>query len=77
MGGVYNYCTPHHSLRVEAGSGRKWAERTPAMAAGLTDHIWSVEELMRFRVPLPERVAPRRRGRPPEQPPQHLEALAA
>jgi transposase-like protein len=37
-GVVYNFCTVHASLGA-----------TPAMAAGLTDHVWSVEELLRFR----------------------------
>jgi hypothetical protein len=36
-------------LRVEcaAGSGqRRWQARTPALAAGLTDHLWTVKELL-------------------------------
>jgi hypothetical protein len=37
---------------------------TPAMASGLTDHVWSVNELLSYRVaPLPW-VEPTRRGRP-------------
>jgi len=37
---------------------------TPAMASGLTDHIWSIQELLSYRMaPLPW-VAPTRRGRP-------------
>lgn len=39
-GSVYNFCTIHSSL-----------DATPAMAAGLTEHIWSVEELLRLRLP--------------------------
>jgi hypothetical protein len=27
-------------------------QRTPAMAEGLTDHIWTLKELMSFRVPV-------------------------
>lgn len=77
VGVSYNLCTPHHSLRVEAGSGSKWAERTPAMAAGLTGHVWSAQELLCYRVPPPEWVAPKRRGRPPEQSQQPAERLAA
>jgi transposase-like protein len=52
VGTVYNFCCFHRSLRQpgSTGSGRKWAERTPAMAAGLTDHRWSVDELLHFRV---------------------------
>jgi len=50
----------HRSLRVQlpeplptrgAGSPKKWEQRTPAMAAGLTNHAWSMEELLRFHVP--------------------------
>ncbi|MDP9379919.1 MAG: hypothetical protein M3Q29_07175 [Chloroflexota bacterium] len=69
VGCCYNFCWPHHSLRREtpAGSEHKWLERTPAMAAGLTNHIWSIEELLRYQVPLPEWVPPKRRGRPPKQ----------
>ena len=39
-GVTYNFCTLHTSL-----------DATPAMAAGLTDHIWSMEELFRFKLP--------------------------
>ncbi len=77
VGGVYNFSTPHHSLRVESGSSRKWQDRTPAMAAGLTDHVWTMRELMRYQMPLPEWVAPKRRGRPPKQLHPHVERLAA
>lgn len=68
MGCSYNFCCEHASLRVagSAESGRKWQERTPAMAAGLTDHRWSLEEMLSFAIPLPEWVAPKRRGRPPK-----------
>lgn len=52
VGSVYNFCTPHRSLRQELATEgrRKWQERTPAMAAGLTDHVWSVSELLHHRV---------------------------
>lgn len=68
VGGAYNFCWPHDSLRrlAPGGSGRKWQERTPAMAAGLTDHPWSLHELLRYQVPLPAWVPPKRRGRPPK-----------
>ena len=33
------------------GSPKKWDQRSPAMSAGLTDHIWSMKELLTFRVP--------------------------
>ena len=52
VGVVYNCCTPHRSL----------AGQTPAQAAGLTDHRWTMHELLNHRVPLPTL---KRRGRPP------------
>lgn len=67
VGTAYNFCWVHTSLRQPAppAHGRKWRERTPAMAAGLTDHPWPLAELLGFRVPLPGRAAPpRRRCRP-------------
>lgn len=49
----YNFVKPHKSLRLELKEGnRKWMKRTPAMAEGLTDHIWSLSELLCFRVPV-------------------------
>ena len=50
----YNWVRPHKSLRVEISDDpqRKWTPRTPAMAASLTDHIWTIKELL-FTVPLP------------------------
>jgi IS1 family transposase len=39
----YNFCWPVRTLRVRGEHGR-WQKRTPAMAAGLTDHVWSVSE---------------------------------
>lgn len=46
--GYYNLVRPHKSLRqsVVDVPGRKWNPRTPAMAADLTDHIWTVKELL-------------------------------
>lgn len=66
-GSVYNFCSEHQSLRQEQPDGkRKWAHRTPAMAAGLTDYCWPVANLLSYRVappPLPEQ---KRRGRKPK-----------
>ena len=57
----YHFVVPHRGLRQRLeqpiptkggrGSPKKWRQRTPAMAAGLTDHIWTMDELMSFRVP--------------------------
>jgi transposase-like protein len=64
VGTLYNFCTPHESLRVRAATGeRRWQVQTPAMAAGITDHLWSVKELLSYRVPPPRWQPPKRRGR--------------
>jgi len=56
----HNFVLPHASLRQrlpfpEATSGRGsakvWRPCTPAMAAGLTDHVWSLTEVLLYRVP--------------------------
>ena len=56
----HNFVLPHASLRQplpvpEAthgkGSAKQWRPCTPAMAAGLTDHVWSLREVLMFRVP--------------------------
>ena len=56
----YNFCLPHTSLRLPlslpepthgTGSAKRWQPRTPAMAAGLTEHVWTLREVLRFRVP--------------------------
>ncbi|HEU0053941.1 MAG TPA: hypothetical protein VFQ39_12235 [Longimicrobium sp.] len=45
---VYNWTRRHRSLRVRGGgTPGGWVQRTPAMAAGLTDHVWTVGELLR------------------------------
>jgi len=67
VGTVYNFCTYHKSLRVPLylpNCGRRWLRRTPAIATGITDHRWTVEELLSFRVPPPPWQPPKRRGRP-------------
>ena len=53
---LYNFTRPVKTLRVELANPSKqarWQQRTPAMAAGLTDHIWTVKELLHLMlVPL-------------------------
>ena len=58
IGSVYNFCTEHASLTLAEGK-----RRTPAMAAGITDHCWRVAELLWYRVPPPRWTPPKRRGR--------------
>lgn len=43
----YNFCWPVRTLRERTDSGR-WGKRTPAMAAGLADHVWSLKEWLTF-----------------------------
>jgi transposase-like protein len=78
VGCAYNFCWLHESLRQRAPAGGpwKWQERTPAMAADLTNHRWTMLELMRYQVPLPAWVAPKRRGRPPKRALQSAVAVA-
>ena len=56
----YHFVLPHESLRRRlpqpqatrgSGSPKKWQAVTPAMSAGLTDHMWTMEELLSYRVP--------------------------
>jgi transposase-like protein/IS1 family transposase len=58
IGTLYNFRTAHTSLRTKEG-GR----RTPTIAAGITNHIWTVAELLHHQVPPPPWEPPRRRGR--------------
>src|SRR5882724_3856647 len=56
----YNFCLPHASLRLPLpqpeptngpGSTKQWRPCTPAMVAGLTDHVWTLREVWLYRVP--------------------------
>jgi IS1 family transposase len=56
----HNFVLPHASLRQPlpqpiptngTGSAKQWRPCTPAMAAGLTDHVWSLKEVLLYRVP--------------------------
>jgi IS1 family transposase len=56
----HNFVLPHASLRQPlllpeptngCGSAKVWRPCTPAMAAGLTDHVWSLKEVLFYRVP--------------------------
>ena len=69
VGSVYNFCTVHHALRLpnfDDPTRPRWLCRTPAMASGLTDHLWTVQELLAFKVVPLLYVPPKRRGRPPK-----------
>jgi hypothetical protein len=56
----YNFCFPHISIRLPwpqpvpthgAGSATAWRPCTPAMAAGLTDHVGTLRDVLLCRVP--------------------------
>jgi IS1 family transposase len=54
---AHNWIRPHIALRLPLAAptnGRRYDQRTPAMALGLTDHLWTWEELAR----LPDRYKP-------------------
>ena len=66
VGCFYNFCDVHQSLRIKlaiGSSGHRWIHRTPALAAGLTDHIWSHQELLTYRFPPSPWQPPNKRGR--------------
>ena len=64
IGCTYNFCVAHQELRKAKHWGRAC---TPAMASGLTDHVWSVCELLRYKVAPAPWIEPKRRGRPKQQ----------
>jgi hypothetical protein len=56
----HNFVLPHASLRQPlqvpeptngSGPAKRWRPYTPAMAAGLTDHVWTLQEVLLYRVP--------------------------
>jgi IS1 family transposase/transposase-like protein len=57
----YHLILPHHSLRQPlntpeptrgTGTPQRWKAVTPAMAAGITDHVWTTTELLSYRLPV-------------------------
>ena len=58
VGALYTFCTYHTSLVLANGQ-----HRTPALAAGITDHRWTVQDLLWHRVPPPRWQPPKQRGR--------------
>ena len=57
-GTVYTFCAPHRTL-----SQRAHTPCTPALAAAITDHCWTVQELLTYRVAPACWAPPKRRGR--------------
>ncbi len=70
IGSVYNFCCFHHELSKPTGgeAHTRLRRQTPAMASGLTDHRWSVSEVLRYKLSPDPWVEPKRRGRPRTRP---------
>src|SRR5207253_9889906 len=65
IGCSYNFCFAHHEL----SKAKHWGMAcTPAMASGLTDHVWSVGELLTYKLAPAPWVEPSRRGPPRKRP---------
>jgi transposase-like protein len=63
MGCVYNFCTYHKGLRLPGlVGGHRWIQRTPAIAAGIANHCWTVNELLSYHIPPPAWSPPIHRG---------------
>ncbi len=65
IGCTYNLCFPHHQLSQSKHFGHPC---TPAMASGLTDHVWNIQELLLYKVAPAAWVEPKRPGRPRKHP---------
>lgn len=64
IGSVYNFCSPHQELSKSKTKGGFGKSYTPAMASGITDHVWSVRELLMYKVAPPPLPIPKKKGRP-------------
>ena len=65
IGCSYNFCWFHQELSKSIEKGGLGMPCTPAMASGLTDHQWSLFELLSYKVAPPPLLIPKRRGRTP------------
>ncbi|HEY6408271.1 MAG TPA: hypothetical protein VIY29_12460 [Ktedonobacteraceae bacterium] len=69
IGSTYNFCCFHHELSTRvAKEAQRILRQTKALASGLTDHVWSLSELVHYKVAPVPWVEPKRRGRPRRQP---------
>ncbi len=64
IGCVYNFCSPHYELSKSKAKGGYGFSCTPTMASGLTDHVWSVKELLTYKFAPPPLPIPKKKGRP-------------
>jgi transposase-like protein/IS1 family transposase len=63
IGCSYNFCWYHRELSKSSENGGLGMPCTPAMASGLTDHQWSMFELLSYKIAPPALLIPKRRGR--------------
>jgi IS1 family transposase len=69
VGSTYNFCCAHQALGQRTGPEALGRQRqTPAMASGLTDHRWTMQELLGYKIAPPPWSEPKRRGRPRTRP---------
>jgi len=61
IGCTYNFCFAHHELSKAQQRGYAC---TPAMAAGLTDHLWSIQEVLTYKIAPAPWIQLKRRRRP-------------
>jgi IS1 family transposase len=77
IGSTYNFCCFHQALSTRAaGQAQKLLRQTKALASGLTDHLWSFSELLRYKIapePMPRAEATRRTTS--ENPFEHVHRL--
>jgi len=68
IGCTYNFCSVHQELSKALDLGGLGFPCTPAMASGITDHVWSVKELVTYKVAPPPLSIPKKKGRPRTKP---------
>jgi len=60
VGTVYNFCIPHHELSKALSKGGLGHPCTPAMASGVTSRVWSVLDLVTYKIPPPPLPTPKK-----------------
>jgi len=62
IGCTYNFCFSHDELSKSKTKGGYGFPCTPAMASGITDHLWSVKELLTYKIPPPPLPVIKKKG---------------
>lgn len=70
IGCTYNFCFAHHELSKPIAKGGFGRSCTPAMASSIAKHVWSIWELMTYKVPPSPLPIPKKKGRPRTKPPK-------